>query len=73
MLMIGTVFTHLKAGEGPQTILALVLLTVLAVVSYARRPRTPRFKSQIDYASSNHGAHAGSFGLNDARSPTAKC
>lgn len=47
ILMFGCVFTHLKAGEGPHAIPALVLLTLLAVVGYARRPRTTGFLRQI--------------------------
>ena len=39
VLMVGAVFTHLKAGEGPQTVPAFVLLVLLAIISYARRPR----------------------------------
>lgn len=48
ILMVGCVFSHLKAGEGPQAIPAIVLLTLLAVVGYARRPRATRFLRQID-------------------------
>lgn len=43
LLMVGAVFTHLKVGEGLQAIPALVLLTLLAAVSYARRPRATGF------------------------------
>jgi putative oxidoreductase len=48
ILMAGCVFSHLKAGEGPQSIPALVLLTLLAVVGYARRSYATGFRSQVD-------------------------
>jgi hypothetical protein len=37
--MAGAAFTHLRFGEGPQAIVPLVLLALLVVVGYARRPR----------------------------------
>ncbi len=39
VLMVGAVFTHLKAGEGPQAVPAFVLLVLLAIIGYGRRPR----------------------------------
>ena len=38
ILMAGCVFLHFKTGEGPQSIPALVLLTLLAITGYARLP-----------------------------------
>jgi uncharacterized membrane protein YphA (DoxX/SURF4 family) len=40
VVMAGAVFTHLRQGEIPQSAVPLVLLVVLALVGYARRPRT---------------------------------
>jgi uncharacterized membrane protein YphA (DoxX/SURF4 family) len=42
VVMAGAVFTHLRAGEVPQAVVPLVLLGLLALVGYARRPRTAR-------------------------------
>jgi putative oxidoreductase len=42
VVMAGAVFTHLRAGEVPQAAVPLVLLGLLTLVGYARRPRTAR-------------------------------
>ena len=39
IVMIGAVVTHLGHGEIPQAVVPLVLLGLLVVVGYARRPR----------------------------------
>jgi uncharacterized membrane protein YphA (DoxX/SURF4 family) len=39
VVMAGAVFTHLRYAEVPQAVVPLVLLVLLAVVGYARRPR----------------------------------
>ena len=49
ILMVGCVFSHVKAGEGPQALPAIVLLTLLAFVGYSRRPgATTSSLSQIN-------------------------
>src|SRR5437660_1595078 len=42
VVMAGAVFTHLRAGEVPQAAVPLVLLGLLALVAYARRPGAAR-------------------------------
>jgi putative oxidoreductase len=42
VVMAGAVFTHLRAGEVPQAAAPLVLLGLLALVGYARRPGAAR-------------------------------
>jgi uncharacterized membrane protein YphA (DoxX/SURF4 family) len=42
VVMVGAVFTHLRAGEVPQAVVPLVLLGLLALVGYARRPGAAR-------------------------------
>jgi uncharacterized membrane protein YphA (DoxX/SURF4 family) len=42
VVMAGAVFTHLRAGEVPQAAVPLVLLGLLALVCYARRPGAAR-------------------------------
>jgi uncharacterized membrane protein YphA (DoxX/SURF4 family) len=39
ILMAGCVFMHLKTGEGPQSIPAVVLFILLLGIGYARRPQ----------------------------------
>jgi uncharacterized membrane protein YphA (DoxX/SURF4 family) len=42
VVMAGAVFTLLRAGEVPQAVVPVVLLGLLALVGYARRPRAAR-------------------------------
>jgi uncharacterized membrane protein YphA (DoxX/SURF4 family) len=42
VVMAGAVFTHLRYGEMPQSAVPFVLLMLLVVVGYARRPRIAR-------------------------------
>jgi uncharacterized membrane protein YphA (DoxX/SURF4 family) len=38
-IMIGAVATHVRAGEGPQAVPAAILLLLLTLYAWARRPR----------------------------------
>lgn len=40
--MVGAVFTHLRAGEGPQSLAPLVLLALVSVLLYLRRDELAR-------------------------------
>jgi hypothetical protein len=42
VVMVGAVFTLLRAGEVPQAAVPLVCLGLLALVGYARRPGAAR-------------------------------
>jgi uncharacterized membrane protein YphA (DoxX/SURF4 family) len=42
VVMVGAVFTLLRAGEAPQAAVPLVCLGLLALVGYARRPGAAR-------------------------------
>ncbi len=48
ILMAGCVFSHVKAGESPQALPAIVLLTLLAVVGYGCRPDATSSLRQIN-------------------------
>jgi uncharacterized membrane protein YphA (DoxX/SURF4 family) len=37
VVMGGAVYTHIRAGEGPETVMPAVLLALLALLAYARR------------------------------------
>jgi uncharacterized membrane protein YphA (DoxX/SURF4 family) len=39
VVMVGAVATHLRHGETPQAVVPFVLLVLLALVAYTRRPR----------------------------------
>jgi uncharacterized membrane protein YphA (DoxX/SURF4 family) len=42
VVMVGAVFTVLRGGEGPQAAVPFVVLLLLALVAYARRPGPAR-------------------------------